>query len=217
MKAKLISAAVGLFLALFANSQKQFIEGTIVYDVIVKTGCNEPRAADLLDGATQKVFLKGNMSRTEMSSLLGTSVTIHDSKNGTATRLNEYGDQKIMIKLTKENFTEINKKYEGVSFEKSAEAKVIAGYQCSKAIGRLKDGSTFTVFYTTELVPANKDYDLQFKGLPGLVLEYEASLGGLQVTFTTSKISFDLVPNSKFDLPKSGFREMTYEESKGIK
>ncbi|MGE5106045.1 MAG: hypothetical protein ACM3H8_00745 [Sphingobacteriales bacterium] len=217
MKSRIGIVVMLMVLTVLANAQKQFTEGTIVYDVTVKTGSNEPQSADLLDGATQKVFLKGNMSRTEMTSLLGSSTTIHDAKNGTAIRLNEYGDQKIMTKLTKENFIESNKKYAGVVFEKSAEVKTIAGYKCNKATGKLKDGTTFTVFYTTELIPMNKEYDLQFKGLPGLALEYEATLGGLQVTFTASKINFDIVPASRFDAPKSGYREMTYEESRGIK
>ncbi|MBI2730075.1 MAG: hypothetical protein HYX40_04880 [Sphingobacteriales bacterium] len=217
MKTRLGIALALMLLTVSGIAQKQFTEGTILYDVTVKTGTNEPQSADLLDGATQKVYLKGNLSRTEMSSLLGTSTTIHDSKTGTATRLNEYGDQKIMTRLTKENFIEANKKYAGVTFEKSTESKTIAGYRCTKATGKLKDGTTFTVYYTTELVPMNKEYDLQFKGLAGLVLEYEATLGGLQVTFTASKINFDAVPSSKFEVPKSGYREMTYEESKGIK
>lgn len=207
-----------MFITGLANAQKQFTEGTIVYDVTVKTGSKEPQGADLLDGATQKVFLKGNLSRTEMSSLLGTSTTIHDAKNGTAIRLNEYGDQKIMVRLTKENFLEANKKYQGVSFEKTKETKVIAGYTCIKAIGRFKnDTATFTVYYATDLAPMNKEYDMQFKGLPGLALEYEATLGGLQVTFSAAKISFDAVPSAKFEAPKSGYKEMTYEESKGLK
>jgi hypothetical protein len=35
------------------------------------------------------------------------------------------------------------------------------------------------------------------------------------VTYTVSGISFKIVPEAKFDLPKSGYRIMTYEESLG--
>jgi GLPGLI family protein len=218
MNIRLGIAGVLLLLTVVGKSQKLFSEGTIVYDVIVKTGSDKPQSADLLDGATQKVFIKGYLSRTEMSSLLGSTTTIYDARSGTAIRLNEYGDQKIMTRLTRENFIDANKKYEGVSFEKTTETKVIAGYKCIKAIGRLKnDTTTFTVYYAEDLVPMNKNYDMQFKGLPGLVLEYEARIGGLQVTFTASKISFDIVPSSKFEAPKSGYRELTYEESKNIR
>jgi hypothetical protein len=47
-------------------------------------------------------------------------------------------------------------------------------------------------------------------------MEYETSFGGLKVTYTVSKVSFSIVPASKFELPKSGFRVMTYEESKAV-
>ena len=45
-------------------------------------------------------------------------------------------------------------------------------------------------------------------------MQYEATLGKQKVTYTVSNINFNLVPAAKFDLPKSGYRVMTYEESK---
>jgi hypothetical protein len=51
------------------------------------------------------------------------------------------------------------------------------------------------------------------KNLPGLAMQYEANLGKQKVTYTVSSINFNLVPAAKLDLPKSGFRVMTYEES----
>jgi hypothetical protein len=48
-------------------------------------------------------------------------------------------------------------------------------------------------------------------------MEYEASMGNLNVTYTVSKISFGPVTAAKFDLPKSGYRVMSYAESRGGK
>ena len=104
-----------------------------------------------------------------------------------------------------------------LSFTYENEYKTIAGYNCEKAIGKLKTGETFTVYFTKELFPENKDFQYSNKALPGLALEYESTLGKSKVTFTASKISFDPVPASKFDVPKTGFRVMTYQESKGGK
>jgi hypothetical protein len=50
--------------------------------------------------------------------------------------------------------------------------------------------------------------------LNGLPLEYELVQGKLTIKYTVSKINMNPVPASKFDIPKSGYREMTYEESK---
>jgi hypothetical protein len=38
--------------------------------------------------------------------------------------------------------------------------------------------------------------------------------GKLTIKYTVSKINMNPVPASKFDIPKTGYREMTYEESK---
>jgi GLPGLI family protein len=195
--------------------QKKLTEATISYDIVINTNNKSPQAADLLDGATSVIYLKGNSSRSEMISSLGTQSTIIDGKSGDVTVLKDYGEQKYMIRMTPENWKQSNKKYEGISFTYLEEYKTIAGYKCQKAIGKLSDTSTFMVFFTRELEPINKDFQYLNKNLPGLAMQYEATLGKLMVTYTVSSINFNPVPASKFDLPKSGYRVMSYEESRG--
>jgi GLPGLI family protein len=100
-----------------------------------------------------------------------------------------------------------------MTFTKTGETKNISGYNCMQATAKLADGNTFTVYYTTELVLENKNYDAQFKDLPGVPLEYESVMGNLRVKYSASKISFDPVPVQRFEIPTSGYREMTYDES----
>jgi GLPGLI family protein len=195
--------------------QKKITEATISYDIVINTSNTTPKAADLLDGATSVIYLKGTSSRSEMISSLGTQSTIIDGKSGKVTILKDYGEQKYMITLTQENWKASNKKYEGIVFTYENEFKNIAGYNCQKAIGRLADSTTFTVYFTKELIPVNKDFQYLNKSLPGLAMQYEAALGNLKVTYTVSGINFNVVPAAKFDLPKSGYRVMSYEESVG--
>lgn len=194
-------------------AQKRLTEATITYDIEINTANTAPKAADLLDGAVSVIYLKGNSSRSEMISSLGSQSTIVDGKTGKVTILKEYGDKKYMINLTADNWKASNKKYEGVTFTYENEFKTISGYNCQKAIGTLTDGSTFTVYFTRDLVPVNKDFQYLNKDLPGLAMQYEAGMGKRKVTYTVSSINFNLVPAAKFDLPKSGYRVMTYEES----
>ncbi|MBN8667414.1 MAG: hypothetical protein J0M30_07910 [Chitinophagales bacterium] len=194
-------------------AQKRITEGTISYDIVINTGEADPKIADMFDGALSVVYLKANKSRSELVSSLGTQSTIVDGRTGNATVLKEYGETKYMITMTAANWKESNQKYEGVEFTYLDEYKEILGYKCQKAVGKLKDGSEFTVFYTPDLIPENKDFQYANKGLNGLAMEYESSLGKIKVVYTVSKISFNIVPASKFDLPKSGYRVMTYEES----
>lgn len=214
--AQIVFGMIALVFSAPLFGQKKLTEATISYDVVINTDNKSPQAADLLDGATSIIYLKGNSSRSEMISSLGTQSTIIDGKTGNVTILKDYGEQKYMIKMTADNWKESNKKYEGVSFTFEDEYKTIAGYKCQKAIGKLSDTSTFTVYFTRDLEPINKNFQYLNKNLPGLAMQYEASLGKLKVTYTVSSINFNPVPASKFDLPKSGYRVMSYEESKGI-
>ncbi|WP_315816428.1 hypothetical protein [Paraflavitalea speifideaquila] len=207
---------LNLLLLLTAVGQKKVSELTLVYDASISSGSTEPKMADALDGATTTVYLKGPMSRTEMVSALLASTTIHDSKAGTAVILREVSGQKLLIRMTSDNWAEKNKRYIGMTFTDTKETKIIAGYNCIKAVAKLADGATFTVYYTADIIPENKDYDSQFKNLNGLPLEYELVQGKLTIKYTVSKINLNPVPASKFDIPKSGYRELTYEESRKV-
>jgi GLPGLI family protein len=202
-------------LAISINAQKKFSEATISYDIVINTGSDKPQAADFFDGATSVVYLKGSKSRTEMVSSLGTQATIIDNSKNTFSILREYGEQRFIIHLTPANWKEANRKFENVQFNFLDETKTILNYKCQKAIGKLNDGTSFLVWYTTDILPENKDFQYANRDLPGLAMEYESIVGTLKVTYTVSKINFNPVLPARFDLPKSGYRVLTYEESKG--
>jgi len=213
---KIITILVLSFLgAVSAFSQRKVSELMLSYDTQISTGSNEPKMADAFDGAVTTVYIKGPLSRSEMTSALFSSTTIHDAKAGTAVALREVSGQKLLIRMTAANWKEKNKKYEGIIFTNTSETKVIAGYKCVKAEAKLADGTVFAVYYTTELVPENREYEnMMFKNLEGLPLEWELVQGKLKIKYTLSKINMNPIPVSRFDIPKSGYRELTYDESK---
>jgi GLPGLI family protein len=204
-----------LFFLNRASAQTKFSEGSIVYNITVSTKDSNPKLADGFDGATNTIYVKGDLSRSELVSVYGTQSTIIDGKTGNVTVLKEYGDKKFLINMTHADWLEANQKYDSVQFSYQNEYKTIAGYNCQKAIGKLKKGESFAVYFTRELIPGNRDIQYSNRSLPGIALEYESDMGQNKVSFTASMISFEPVPASKFDLPKKGFRIMTYQESKG--
>lgn len=209
-----------LITSFHSNAQKKLTEGTVLYDITINTGTDKPQNAEFFDGATNAVYIKGSKTRTEMVNSLGTQSTIINQATGKKeiTILKEYGEQKFMITLTPADWMEVNKKYENVNFTYDAAAtKTIQGYAAKKAVGSLPDGTTFTVWYTPDITIDNKDFQYINRNLPGLALEYETAFSNLKVTYTASKISFAPVPAVKFELPKSGFRVVSYQESKGGK
>ncbi len=207
--------AIVSFTPLIAQLPRKLTEATITYDIVISTNNTKTQAADLLDGATSVVYLKGNFSRSEMISSLGKQATIIDGKTGNVTILKNYGEQRFMITMTPDDWKKSNEKYKGVTYTYFDEFKTIANYNCQKAVGQLADSTTFTVYFTKELIPVNKDFEYINRNLPGLAMQYEAKQGKNIVTYTVSVINFNPVLQTKFDLPTSGYRVMTYGESKG--
>src|SRR5437763_6577034 len=160
--------ALFIFLASCAFAQKRVSELTLIYDTEITTGSKDPKLADAFDGAKTTIYIKGNESRSEMVSALFTSTTIHDAKTGTAVVMREVSGQKLLIRLTADDWKDKNKRYEGISFKDTTGTKVIAGYTTTKAIATLPDGSTFTVYYTKDIIPENREYEYQFRSLAGL-------------------------------------------------
>lgn len=199
---------------IFVSAQKVVNEATIVYNMSVETGSGEPKMADMLDGATNTIYIKGNQSRSELVSSLGSEATIYDASSGKGVILKDYSGQKLMITLSPQDWEENNRKYQGITFENTGEILKIAGFECKKAIAKLKNGTSFTVFYTTDVDLTNKSYDAQFKTLPGLAVQYEMQSGKTKFKFTLAHITYTPVPLSKFEIPKSGYRVLTYSETK---
>jgi GLPGLI family protein len=205
--------AVFFFLPLLGLSQKRVGDLTIIYNSTITNAQDSAKKIS----STTGYFLKGNLSRAEVNSNLFSSVTIYDSKTGSGVILREVNGQKLLIRMNEENWNQKNKRYQNLNFTKTNENKVIAGYSCSQAKASTSDGFEITVYYTRDLIPENKSYDPPFKNLDGLPLEYELNRGNLHIRYTLASINLNPVPASKFDIPTSGYRELTYEESLKMK
>jgi GLPGLI family protein len=160
----------------------------------------------------QKILSEGAVMYDVSVQTIGNYSTIYDAKAGMGVVLREFGGQKLMIRMNRQNWADKNKKYEGITYTNTEETKKIAGYECRKAIAKMADGSSFSVYYTNDVVMENKDYDGQFKNLPGVPLEFESVEGSIRVRYSATRVSFDPVPISRFEIPRSGYREMTYDE-----
>lgn len=166
--------------------------------------------------ATHTVYMNGSMSRSEFNSPLISLSAIHDANTGTGAILRELSGQKLLIPMNADDWRDRNKRYEGIHYTNTNETKTIAGYKCIKAFATTIDSLKITVYYTKELIPDTKDYDAEFKGLDGLPLEYEIQKGNVTIRYVLNSINMNPVPASKFDIPKAGYRVMTYAESKKL-
>ena len=205
------------FLLSDSFAQKTISEATLNYNISIESVNDKPSLSKSLDGATLSIFIKGNESRADMVNSLGTESNLFDSKTGKGTILKEYSGQKLMITLTRENWAQKNQYFQNMKFSIDDAEQMIAGFKCKKATATLEGGKTFIVYYTADMVAANKEYNNAFKNLPGIPVQYEQESGKLKFKYTLTGISNDNIPESKFNIPKSGFRVMTYEENQQLK
>jgi hypothetical protein len=222
----------GLAAVVVADGQKSVSELTLAYDYSVRPLADSLRGGDtagLASGgngeggnagkdsaqnAIHTVYIKGNKSRSEISSPLYSSTTLFDGNTGFGVILRDVNGQKLLIRMNPDNWTERNRMYDGIVYRNTGETREIAGYKCVKAVGQTRFGAVVTVYYTRDIVPENRQYDPLFRNLDGLPLEYDLSNGKVRLRYRIARINLNPVPVSTFDIPGTGYREMNYEESK---
>ncbi len=205
------------FISSTATAQKRLTEGVLQYKISI--GSSKPGVNNIsgFDDAQLSVYLKPNSSRAEMKSSLGTESTVYNNRLSSGFILKEYSGQKLMISLTAANWAQKNSAYENLDFTISPQTSTIAGYTVKKATATRADGQVFTVYFDPSVSIVNNNYNNSFTKLPGLPIQYDIQSGDLTFTYTLTSVSYETVPNNKFEAPKAGYRVMTYEENQQLR
>ena len=171
----------------------------------------------MLEGSTFTQYMRGPLSRIDMNFNIVHYTYLINSKTETMTTLIDQHGNKYLIRAGKEQYNKDLKQYENIQFTDQTETKEIAGYSCRKAIGTMPDGKTFEVFYATDLVPENKQYNRRFVNLKGIPLEFEIiTKTGAKTRVIATKVDLYPIPASYFDVPKTGYKEVSQEELKNM-
>jgi GLPGLI family protein len=196
-------------IALAVVGQKRLSEGGISFSVL--TYKDNQRIGDSL---TAQHYFKGAHTRTDLFGSSGKTITIYDSREELGAIVRDFGSQRILIPLDAFSWADKNAWYTSDSIVYLNEQQTILEYPCNKARVNLSNGNSVVVWYTTAVALDNKDTEFQMGDLPGLVLSYEFQNGLTRVVYTTKELNFDPVPIQKFDIPSSGYRILSYSESK---
>ncbi|OZA67560.1 MAG: hypothetical protein B7X72_03550 [Sphingobacteriia bacterium 39-39-8] len=190
--------------------QRVVAECTVVFKITLDDGSVDKDVSNSISKSTKTVYIKGNDSRVDLISPAIQQSVIYDKTETKAVVLREFGTNKFMNRLSKEQWLAANKQYQGMNISLINETKTILGYECKKAILSLKDGSVFSLYYATNIIPSVREFEYQFKDVPGFVLEYQIKESGdnTLVNYRAEKISLSPVLASRFDIPTSGYRLM---------
>lgn len=189
--------------------QKRLSEGSLTFSVL--TFQDNKRIGDSL---TAQHFYKGAHTRTDIVTSVGKTTTLYDSREELGAIVRDFGSQRILIPLDGSAWADKNAWYNPDSIVYLNEEQFFLNYPCSKARINLSNGDYLFVWYTKAVVLDNKDTEFQLGDLPGAVLSYEFIKGSTKVLYTAIAMNFDPVPIQKFDIPSSGYRILSYAESK---
>lgn len=151
------------------------------------------------------VAIKGEKSRTDIQTGMGNTIEISDYTTKTKTTLMDMMGQKYAIRSTWEEIQkEMDLEAKG-QVQLTSETKMVAGYNCKKAIVTVDDKGTkytFDVYYSNELGPKAANFDNPlYKDIDGVLLEFSMHTPQFTMKFTASAVEKKSVPSKDFDIP----------------
>lgn len=192
--------------SLTLQAQRRLTEATLVYAIHVDDKDSAATQPHFADGAISTSYLKGANSRTDLVTQSGKQSTIFISKSAQVVLLKEYGNQRYLTRMTLSQWERSNKKYREAGITLLSDTLRLKGYLCYKALATLADSTTFTIWYTKELNPLNKEFLPMAGSVPGLILSFETLLGDKKVRYEIDQIVLNPVQQVLFDIPESGYR-----------
>ncbi len=200
-----------ILMAYAGYSQKAISELTAHYSLSIKNNLGE----DQLRDAEWKLCIKGDQTRTDLTSKLGSESSIWDRKTGVGMILKEYSGQKLLINLTQEDWLRLNKDFRNMVFNIQPGITTINDYACKKATAA--NGEKMVELYFSDDYPLlNNDYNMSFLGIRGLpvkIIINDKKAGNEWVaTYLLNNLNTDIVPITLFNPSHNGFRVLNFSE-----
>lgn len=211
---KLLAITLFGLLGLTSNGQKMISSGKLTY--IIEVAGKKPLDANL-STATYTLLFNPQQSRTDMVSTVGKESNIYDSRQGTGFILKEYSGQRLMITMNRANWDQKNESNLNAVFKIEDEMVKIGDYDCKMALASLPDGGQVKVYFAPAYTLSNKSYNNAFPQIPGLPVQFIMQRGDLQFKYTLTNLSMENVSSVNFEVPQSGYRVMTFEQTQQLK
>ncbi|GDX51161.1 hypothetical protein LBMAG27_02080 [Bacteroidota bacterium] len=208
---KTILAALLFVTAQSSFAQKVFTEGSITYKVSV-SGVTDPQAQAMMQNMMLSIYIKNDKfaSVMDMGMIKTRTVRLDDNK---FVMLMDMMGQKMKMTMDKKQYDSKKLNPDSYSVIVTEDTKVIAGYNCKKAIIKTKDGKSFYAYFTSDLKRATTStYDGPYSKIDGVLMEYTMEQKGNTMTMSCTSIDFKPVSDDMFVVPESGYTEMTMDQ-----
>ncbi len=207
MKYWFIAIVSLLFSILQLNAQQRVIAECMVTYIISVDSSTDNSLIENLKSASKTVYIKGNNCRTDLTSPSFKQSIFYDKTKGSAIILREFGNNKFITKLDSTTWLKEYIEFDSMTTTITKETRKIIGYDCKKAILQLRNGKIYELYFTTTLLPSVREFEYEFKDIPGFVLSYQVQpKEGKKISYTATKMNLSPVQISKFDIPSTGYR-----------
>ena len=208
---KIILAALLFVTAQSSFAQKVFTEGSITYKVSV-SGVTDPQAQAMMQNMMLSIYIKNDKfaSVMDMGMIKTRTVRLDDNK---FVMLMDMMGQKMKMTMDKKQYDTKKLSPDSYTVTVTEDTKVIAGYNCKKAIIKTKDGKSFFAYFTNELKRgATTTYDGPYSKIDGVLMEYTMEQKGNTMTMSCTSVDFKPVADDMFTVPETGYTEMTMDQ-----
>lgn len=197
-----------LFILLLFFCFNSFSQQKIISDCAIKYSVSnsDPNAKGDFENASKIVYIKAKEVRVDLTSNSFNQTIFYDDNTGEATVLKNIGASKYISSYNAKEWQNENSVYSGIKVSFTNNVKKILNYDCKEALLQLQNGSVYTVYYVPGVLPSVTENNFEFKMIPGLVMQYEASIHNQKIIYTANYLNFDPVPSFKFEIPKSGYK-----------
>ncbi|MDP4280979.1 MAG: DUF4412 domain-containing protein [Bacteroidota bacterium] len=166
---------------------------------------------------TLTVSIKGEKSRTEINSSMGAQIQIMDYSNKSVISLVNVMGQKYAIRQTPDEVKKAMEKEPKGTVKVTDETKVIAGYNCKKAIVSVNDDgekTDYEVYFTTEMGAVNPNFDQGiYRDVNGVMMEFLQKSPQISMKFTATSVEKKSISSKEFEIP-SDYTITTMDEMK---
>lgn len=128
-------------------------------------------------------------------------IGISDSKNDSVVALMKLLGDKFLYrcKLGEDSFG--YEPWENLTYEYLNEEKLIAGYNCKKAIAHHKEAS-YELYYTEDIIINQANWNTPFKEIKGVLLEYQIDMFNIKTKIEALEIKNIKIEESEFNIPE---------------
>lgn len=183
------------------NDVKNGKEGVIHYELTYLDDENENAIITFLPSDMSYSYQDGrSIQKVEGWGGIFKMVGLSNSKNDSVVALLKLLGDKFMYtcKLGDDSFG-----YDplvNITIEYVNETKVIAGYECKKAIAH-HNNEDYELFYTDDINIENANWNTPFKEIKGVLLEYQIKMFSINTKITATKVEKILIDDSEFIIP----------------